>query len=247
MLAATRHDAILDALAAHGTVATTELAERLGVSVDTVRRDLLELEHSGHLRRVHGGAVRPAPGKRRFVDRVAEGASGKAVVGALAAQLLRSGQLIAVGGGTTTLELARALSPELSATVVTTSPDVAVALRDLPDVDVIVPGGRLDRTSQTLVGAETIAQIQTLRPDLCVIGACSVHPEYGITLREREEAQVLRALVERSHRLVVLATAEKLGTAAPHVVSERIDALVSDAPAAELEPYAQAGIELVRP
>lgn len=247
MLAPTRHDAILGALADRGTVSTADLADQLGVSVDTVRRDLLELENAGVLRRVHGGAVRPAPGKRRFVDRAQEDTGGKAVVGAPAARLVASGQVVAIGGGTTALELAQRLPSELSATVVTTSPDVALALRDLDGVDVIVLGGRLDRTSQTLVGPETIAQINTLRPDALIVGACSIHHELGLTMRERDEAQVMRALAERARKVVVLATGEKLGTAAPYVVSERIDTLVSDAPAAQLAPYEQAGIEVVRP
>jgi DeoR/GlpR family transcriptional regulator of sugar metabolism len=155
--------------------------------------------------------------------------------------------VVALGGGTTALELAHRLRPELSATVVTTSPDVALALRDLPGVDVIVLGGRLDRASQTLVGPETIAQIATLRPDALLVGACSIHHELGLTMRERDEAQVMRALAERARRVVVLATGEKLGTAAPYVVCERIDTLVSDAPAERLAPYEQAGIEVVRP
>jgi DeoR/GlpR family transcriptional regulator of sugar metabolism len=247
MLAPTRHEAILGSLSEHGTVATARLADQLGVSVDTVRRDLLELEAAGQLRRVHGGAVRPAPGPRHFADRVHRHTSGKTIIGALAARLIKRGEVVALGGGTTTLELARALAPELHATFVTASPDVAIALRDLPDVDVIVLGGDLDRTSQTLIGADTVAQVQTLRPDVCVVGACSIHPELGLTMRERGEAQVMRALVERSRRVVALATAEKLGTAAPYVVSERIDMLVSDASAAALADYDRAGIELVRP
>lgn len=247
MLAPTRHEAILGTLAEHGTVATAELAERLGVSVDTVRRDLLELESAGRLKRVHGGAVRPAPGPRRFTDRVNQEPGAKAVVGALGAALLERGAVVAIGGGTTTLELAHHIDPELSATIVTASPDVALALRERPEVEVIVLGGTLDRTSQTLVGAETVAQVQTLRPDVCVVGACSIHPDLGLTMREREEAQVMRALVERSRRVVALATAEKLGTAAPYVVSARVDTLVSDAPASALADYARAGIELVCP
>lgn len=247
VLAPTRHDAILDALSEHGTVMTAQLAERLGVSVDTIRRDLFELEDAGQLRRVHGGAVRPAPGKRHFVDRAREDAGGKAVVGALAARFVGSGQVVAIGGGTTALALAHRLARELEATVVTTSPDVALALRDRPGVDVIVLGGRLDRTSQTLVGPETIAQINTLRPDTLIVGACSIHPELGLSMRERDEAQVMRALAERARRVVVLATGEKLGTAAPYVVAERVDVLVSDAPAAALAPYERAGIEVVRP
>jgi DeoR/GlpR family transcriptional regulator of sugar metabolism len=247
MLAPSRHDAILGALAERGTVATADLAEQLRVSVDTVRRDLLELESAGRLRRVHGGAVRPAPGPRRFSDRAREDRAGKAIVGELGARLVTPGGVVALGGGTTALELAQRLEPGLSATLVTASPDVALALRDRPDLDVIVLGGRLDRTSQTLVGPETIAQAETLRPDALIVGACSVHPEAGLTLRERDEAQVMRALAARAGRLIVLATTDKLGTAAPYVVAERMDVLVSDAPAAALAPYARAGIEVVHP
>ena len=247
MLAPTRHDAIVAALAEHGTVATADLAERLGVSVDTVRRDLLELEQAGQLRRVHGGAVRPAPGKRRFVDRAKEDAGPKAVVAGLAARLIARDQVVALGGGTTAVALAHRLPPDLAATVVTSSPDVALALRDLADVDVIVLGGRLDRTSQTLVGPEIIAQVQTLRPDALIAGACSVHPEHGLTMRERDEAAVMRALARQARTVIVLATAEKLGTVAPYVVCERIGTLVSDAPASALAPYERRGIEVVRP
>ena len=227
---------------------TAELADRLGVSVDTVRRDLLELETAGQLRRVHGGAVRPAPGKRRFVDRAKEDTGGKAVVGALGARAVQSGQVVAIGGGTTALELAHWLAPDLSATVVTTSPDVALALRDLPEVDVIVLGGRLDRTSQTLVGAETVAQIQTLRPDVLVVGACSIHPEFGLThARARGGAGHARARGALAARSSCSPRPRSSGTAAPHVVSERIDTIVSDASATALAPYEQAGIEVVRP
>ena len=93
----------------------------------------------------------------------------------------------------------------------------------------------------------TVAQIQTLRPDTLVVGACSIHPEYGLTMREHDEAQVMRALAERARKVVVLATGEKLGTAAPYVVAERIDTLVSDASATALAPYERRGIEVVRP
>src|SRR3954447_7387980 len=79
-----RHEAILRVLAETGSAVSADLAMRLGVSMDTVRRDLAELEAAGHLQRVHGGAVRAAPGPRRFVDRLAGGDEAKGVVAALA-------------------------------------------------------------------------------------------------------------------------------------------------------------------
>src|SRR4051794_30629577 len=214
-----RHARILEALHGDGRVVSARVAERVGVSIDTVRRDLAELEGAGLLRRVHGGAVPPVPGARRFADRLHEDDDAKAVVAALAVDLVRPGHLVALGGGTTTLELARRLPLDLEATVVTASPDVALALRDHPGVAVDVLGGRLHRSSQTLTGADTVAQLQSLRPDLCVLGACAVDPEAGVTLREREEALVVRAIVERAARTAVLAAAGKLGTAAPFVVA----------------------------
>lgn len=250
--APTRHDAIRRALATDGCVVSAELAQRLGVSMDTMRRDLAELEAAGHLQRVHGGAVPPAPGPRRFSDRLAAngaGADPRDVIAALAAPLVRPGSVAAIGGGTSALALARALPDDLEATVVTTSPDVALALRDHPGVTVDLLGGRLDRASSTVVGPETVAQVRALRPDVALVGACSADPAVGVTLREREEAHVVRAVLERSARRVLLASADKLGTAAPYVVADvaDLDVLVTDAPRTALDPYTALGLEVVTP
>src|SRR4051812_1604750 len=172
--APSRHDAILRTLAKTGSVVSAELAVRLGVSMDTVRRDLDELEAAGRLQRVHGGAVRPAPGPRRFAERLPRTPDDpRGVIAALAAPLVGAGAVAAIGGGTSALALARALPADLAATVVTTSPDVALALREHAGVDVDLLGGRLDRASSTVVGPETVAQVQALRPDVCLVGACS--------------------------------------------------------------------------
>lgn len=247
--AADRQAAILDVLDGEGRVVSAELAARLGVSIDTVRRDLDELEGAGALRRVHGGAVRPSPGARRFADRQVHDDDAKAVIAGLAVALVRRGEVVALGGGTTTLALARALPLDLEATVVTSSPAVALALSDHPRVDVDLLGGRLDRVSQTVAGAETIEQLQALRPDACVISTCGVDPGAGVTLREREEALVVRAMLERSGRAIVLASAAKLASAAPYVVAPaaRVDVLVTDAPRTELGAYEALGISLLTP
>ena len=86
-----------------------------------------------------------------------------------------------------------------------------------------------------------------MRPDVCVLTACSLHPVAGLTLRHREEAAVVRAMVEGAGRVVSLATAAKLGTAGPYVVAEatRIDLIVTDAAEADVAPYRELGIEVV--
>jgi len=148
--------------------------------------------------------------------------------------------------GTTAVELARALAPELRATILTSSLDVALELRAHERVTVDVLGGRLDRASQTIVGAGPVEQLRAVRPDLCVVSPCWLDLEQGVTLRDRAEAEVMRAMLERSRRVAVIATAAKLAATGPYVVAEtkRIDVLVTDAPAAE---YAALGIEVVRP
>jgi DeoR/GlpR family transcriptional regulator of sugar metabolism len=87
-----------------------------------------------------------------------------------------------------------------------------------------------------------------VRPDVCVLSACSLHPVAGMTLRHRDEATVVRAMVERSARVVSLVTAAKVGSAGPYPVAalERIDTLVTDAPDDDVGVYRARGIEVVR-
>jgi DeoR/GlpR family transcriptional regulator of sugar metabolism len=87
-----------------------------------------------------------------------------------------------------------------------------------------------------------------VRPDVCLLSTCSLHPVAGLTLRHREEAAVVRAMVDGAARVVSLTTATKLGSAGPYPVAalERIDTLVTDAPDDELAVYRELGIEVLR-
>lgn len=244
-----RQAEILAALDAAGRVVSADVATRLGVSIDTVRRDLAELEALGALRRVRGGAVRPARAPRRLADRLALEEPSTATVAGLAAGQVPRGGVVAFAGGTTVLLVAQRLPRDLEATVVTSSPDVALALRDHPTVDVDLLGGHLHRMSQTVTGAETVAQLQALRPDACVVSACGVDPGVGVTFRERDEALVVRTMIERSARAIVLASADKLGSVSPYVVAPAagVDVLVTDAPRAAVAAYERLGIAVVTP
>src|SRR6476646_1914068 len=223
LLGEERRELVLRWLAQEGKVRATVLAERLGVSLDTVRRDLAE---PGLLRRVHGGALPPAsPGPGSFLERLPDDVGAKAAVARAAVGLVAPGEVVALSGGTTVLEFARALPDDLDATVLATSPDIAVALAGHPSLTVDVIGGRLHPQARTVVGPEAVDALRAVRPDVCVLTACSLHPVAGLTLRHREEAAVVRAMVEGAGRVVSLATAAKLGTAGHYVVAEatRID------------------------
>jgi DeoR/GlpR family transcriptional regulator of sugar metabolism len=249
LLGEERRELILRWLATEGKVRASDLALRLRVSLDTVRRDLQELADAGALRRVHGGALPPAsPGPDSFVERLPEDVTAKSAVAQAATGLVRAGEVMVLSGGTTTLEFARRLPDDLEATVIATNPDIAVALADHRGLTVDVVGGRLHPEARTVTGPEAVDALRCVRPDVCVLTACSLHPQAGMTLRHREEALVVRAMVENAGRLLSLTTASKLGSAGPYPVAaiERIDTLVTDAPGDVLQVYRDLGIEVVR-
>ena len=242
-----RRTKILRWLAGEGKVLAADLAERLGVSLDTVRRDLQELAAAGALRRVHGGALPPSPGSPRFVDRLGDDAGAKGAVAGRAIGLVRPGEVVALSGGTTILHFARRLPEDLAATVIATNPDIAVALADHPRLTVDVIGGRLHPDARTVTGPDAVDALRRVRPDVCVLSACSLHPVAGLTLRVREEALVVRTMVEQSGRVIALTTAAKLGSAGPYPVAApgRIDTLVTDAREDELVVFRELGIGVV--
>src|SRR5262245_25916264 len=152
MLTAERRQQILDRLSIDGKVVASELVVSLGVSEDTVRRDLRELDSQGLVRRVHGGALPPTPIiNPRFVERAKVDPAGKAAIGAAAAAgLARSGEVLLLSGGTTVLEFARRLPDDLRATVLTTGPDIAVALAEHRGLEVVMLGGRVQPDTHTV-------------------------------------------------------------------------------------------------
>ena len=130
-----RQAAILARLDRDGRIVSATLADELRVSPDSIRRDLQELEVAGALRRVHGGAVRLPVGSPEFLERLEEDDPVKDVLARRTADLLGDDQLIAIGGCTTAVTLARALRRDLRATVLTSSLDVALGLllEEFPD------------------------------------------------------------------------------------------------------------------
>jgi DeoR/GlpR family transcriptional regulator of sugar metabolism len=230
-------------------VRAADLAARFGVSLDTVRRDLDELERDGRLRRVHGGALAlGAPGPHTFAERMGRDVPAKAAIAEAATGLLRAGEVVVLSGGSSVLELARRLPAGFEGTFVVTSPDIALALVERPAVYVDVVGGRLDPGSRTVGGSDAVDALRAVRPDAAVLSSCAVHPEAGLTVRKRDEAAVVRAALAGAGRVIALATADKLGTVGSYPVAELGDVhvLVTDAAEAECAPYADAGVEVVR-
>jgi DeoR/GlpR family transcriptional regulator of sugar metabolism len=249
MLTEERRQLILERVERDGKVVAGELSASLAVSPDTVRRDLRELAEAGLIRRVHGGALPAAVGARPYAARLEHALDAKAAIARATSRLLRDGQVIVLDSGTTTLEVARHLPPELEATVITNSPPIAVALADHPKVDVTVVGGTLVKDAQTLVGAATVDALRSVRSDVLVLGLCSVHPEVGITVLDLEESYVKRTMIANAAEVVAVSSADKLGSAGPYVIAplEELTYLVTEESAAamQLDRFRAAGVEVV--
>jgi DeoR/GlpR family transcriptional regulator of sugar metabolism len=218
VLTAQRKKQILTRLSRDGQVVAKDLAQEWHISEDSVRRDLRELARAGKLQRVHGGALPSSPADGSLQIRQSVAVREKAILGKTAAAMIRPGQVVILDGGTTAIQIARHLAPDLRATLVTHSPTVAVELAAHPHIEIVILGGRLFRHSMVTVGATLIDAASRLRADLYFMGVTGVHPKAGLSTGDPEEAAVKRSLHERAAETIVLASSEKLLAASAFVV-----------------------------
>ncbi len=247
MLAAERRDEILARLGRDGRVVVADLVAGLGVSEDTVRRDLHELGARGLLHRVHGGALPSPPSALPFVRRLEIGQEEKRALATAALPLVESARTLVLDGGTTAVELARRLPSRWTGTVVTNAPPVASALASHPGAEVVVVGGRLLKAEQVTVGPAAVEAFRALRADVCVLGVCALDPVVGATTTDADEAHVKRAMVACSRKVVALVSNDKLHTSYPWVVAGvgEINDLVTDGAADLTSAFALAGVTVV--
>jgi DeoR/GlpR family transcriptional regulator of sugar metabolism len=233
MLAAERRDLLLTRLRTDGKVVAKDLAAELGISEDSVRRDLRELAAAGLCQRVYGGALPVSPATADYATRTAVSLDSKDRVARRAARLIRPGATVILDGGTTALAVTKALPPDLAATIVTHSPTVAAALVDHPAVEVFLIGGRLFKHSAVTSGAAAAEAAQRVQADLFLLGVTGVHPEAGLTTADADEAAMKRLLSRRAADTYVLASEEKIGAASPFEVLPwaAVAGVITDAPA----------------
>lgn len=250
MLTTHRKQQILARLKREGQVVAKDVADAMGVSEDTIRRDLREMAQEGLLQRVHGGALPASPAMADFAGRELLTAEGKVAIGRAAAGMIRAGQVVILDGGTTARQVARQIPLELKATVVTHSPTIALELVNHPAIEVILIGGKLFKHSVVAVGAAAIEAIGQIRADTYFMGVTGVHPKTGLTTGDYEEAAVKRALSYAAAETFVLASSEKLGAASPYAVVglDRVSGIITERAAekALTRPYEKMKIPVIR-
>lgn len=218
MLTSERKELIQRRLREEGRLVAKSFSQQLGVSEDTIRRDLRELAKDGLLQRVHGGALPASPAIADYSAREEIASASKAKLGRAAAKLIKPGQIVFLDGGTTNLQLARHLPLDLHATIITHSPSIAVELARHPLVEVELIGGRLFKHSVVTMGAASAEAISGIRADMFFMGATGVHAEAGVTTGNREEAAIKRLIAQRSAETILIATGDKLGAASPYSI-----------------------------
>lgn len=204
-------------LARDGRVVAAELARLYETSEDTIRRDLRALAAEGRCRRVYGGALPATPATGPISARALRGTSAKAALGAALARLIEPGMTVFIDAGSTTLAAAGQLEAK-GVTVITHAPVIAAALVERAGVRLVTLGGQVDPEVGAALGAGVLATLESIRPDLLLLGACGVDAAAGITAQFADDAAVKRLLAARSGRVAVAADREKLGTAAPFSV-----------------------------
>jgi DeoR family transcriptional regulator, aga operon transcriptional repressor len=205
---------ILELLARDGTVTVSVLADELGVSEATVRRDLQALGDQRLLERSHGGAVAHGTAHELPVRYRTGRSDEKRRIAQAAAALVTDGMAIGLTGGTTTTEVARMLVLRQGLTVVTNALNIAVELAVRPDLKLIVAGGVARATSYELVGSLADATLRSVYVDIAFVGVDGVDAERGLTTQNEVEAATNRVLMDRAKRTVVVADATKLGRVA---------------------------------
>jgi DeoR/GlpR family transcriptional regulator of sugar metabolism len=215
MLAGQRQTLIAEEIRRRGAVRVAELTEMLGVSDMTIRRDLDALADSGLIEKVHGGATarsQPSSEEPGFEAKSRRQSREKEAIAVAASELVRPGQAIALGAGTTTWRLAHHLLDVPDLTVVANSIQVASVLHReaRPDRTVVLTGG-VRTPSDALVGPVALSALRSLHVDVLFTGVHGIAEDAGFTTPNLLEAETNRALISCAERVVVVADHTKWG------------------------------------
>jgi DeoR/GlpR family transcriptional regulator of sugar metabolism len=249
MLKRERQAYILHQVNLHNKVLSADLSQHINVSDDTIRRDLQELAEAGKLIKVHGGALSPSFHNGIHIPREVYSYTQKKIIAQKAASLVKDGMFVLTGGGTTIIELARALPNSLHATFLSGSIPAIYEYMNHPNIDVIVIGDKISKNSKITVGLEAISRIRQLKADLCFMGINALNLENGVSDNDWDVVQIKKAMVESSQRLVCLSIAEKINSQQPIQVCDcsKIHTLITELSPddALLKPYVDAGIKVL--
>lgn len=246
MLQETRLHRIRALLSTLNQVSTERIIKELGISRETARRDIIELEAQGMARRVHGGLVAlDAAPEPPLTVRSASMAKEKRAIARAAVQLLQPGQTLFIDAGSTTTMLAEELRSMSGLTIITNSLNAALKLsaaeeHETLNNEVILLGGSMRAGAQETRGELTVSEIYRYRADLALLSPVGMDARQGASSFHPHEAAIARAMTEQAGGLILLADHTKIGISSRinYASIQQIGTLISDQGAAALPALA---------
>jgi DeoR/GlpR family transcriptional regulator of sugar metabolism len=172
----------------------------------------------------------------------------KKIIAQKAISIIKDGMFVLTTGGTTIIEMARALPPELHATFISGSIPALAEYIVHPNIEVIAIGDKISKDSKITVGSDAISRINELKVDLCILGISAINLETGVSDNDWEVVQIKKAMIAASQKVVCLTISEKINSRQPFQICEsrKIDTLITElSPDDEvLKPYVKAGINV---
>ena len=242
----TRQLILKDKLKNSTPLVAVDIAAEFGVSVDTVRRDLIALEQQGLLKRVKGGALPLLSPVKPMVQRMLY----KSWLGNIAPQinhLLHNKHTLFLDGGTSVAEFSRQLPYQYQGLVITPSPIIAAILLEA-QIETLLIGGRIKASGGIAVGAQTVQDIANCTADICILGSCALDVEFGLAADDKDEADVKRQMANNASQTIILSEAEKLHQRARHKVIDckQADILITNAKVEKTIAFSDQKIEVIR-
>ncbi len=229
-----RQAEMLQAVRDQGTATVEALAERFGVTLQTVRRDVTLLSEAGLVARFHGGVRVPSSTTENIAYRQREtlNVDAKRAIARAVAQAVPHGCSLLMNIGTTTEAIARGLLQHRGLRVITNNLNVAAILADNPDCEVIVAGGVVRPRDRGIVGEATVDFIRQFKVDIGLIGISGIEADGTLRDYDFREVKVARAIIERSREVWLAADHSKFNRPAMVELARlsEIDRLFTDAP-----------------
>lgn len=209
---------LLNILTEQKQASISELAENMQVSVDTVRRDLADLERQGLAQKNHGGATALNLSEMSRKMRSSLLHKTKQCLGKAVAEKIPPGSTLILNAGSTLLAVAQELRGP--ATVITTSLDIAQCLSERSDIQLILLGGKWNVNFRFFAGSATLALLQRYRADIAILGVCALHQQLGLSATTEEDAYMQRAMLAVSDEHWLVTDHLKFDRVEPHYVAD---------------------------
>lgn len=246
-LTAKRRDAIVGLVVQQRAVRVVELADRFGVDVSTIRRDLQWLDGQGKLQRVHGGAVPSA--SDRLTGEPDSVSEQEARIGRAVADMVDDGETVFLGPGNLCIQVARSLALRPQLTIVTNGLAVAHWVASNTSHTLIVTGGQAEGDDRGLVGQLTRTALAGLRADRVVLELSGVSAVGGLTDDDLAQAEIAQMLFEIGSEVMALVPVERVGRVAAAFIAPitEVDIVVTgrEAPSAFLWDLSESGVKVV--